>query len=694
MQHKYTNKLADSTSPYLLQHAHNPVNWYPWGEEALALARREDKPIFLSIGYASCHWCHVMEHESFEDEETAKVLNQHFIAVKVDREERPDLDEIYMNAVNLMGRSGGWPLNVFLTPDLRPFYGGTYFPPEDRMGMPAFKRVLLSVAEAYRTKRESIDATAAQVADGLRQIAAGEAEAGGAPGKALIESAVKAWRSYFDPDWGGFGGAPKFPPAATIRVLLACHVRTGRRDPLDMATRTLDAMAAGGIRDQVGGGFHRYAVDRRWLVPHFEKMLYDNALLVAAYLEAYQITHRPFYAHVVRETLGYLLREMAAPGGGFCSGQDADTEGEEGRYYVWTPAEIRAALGAEDADLFSRFYDVTDEGNFEGRSILHVPVAAEEFAKRFGTPIEALEGRLARMRQTLLQVRSRRVPPGRDDKVLTDWNGLAVSAFARAGAVLGDRAYRAAAEETARFILMKMAGPEGLLHAHRAGRSHTAAHLDDYAFLAAGLLDLYEATFDPEWVRQARRLADEMVALFWDDSGGGFFQTQGHRADLVARIKRIHDGPVPAGCAAAAGVLLRLWKLTDSRGDFEKAETTLKIFAGTASRAPTAVAAYLSALDFYLGPVREIAVAGRAGAADTDRLLAAVRGRYIPARVIAWIDPDASDAAARAAAVPLLAGKTLIGGKAAVYVCENFACKRPVTSPEELDKLLGGRPRV
>ena len=624
----HANKLIDSASPYLLQHAHNPVDWYPWGDEALEKARREGKPIFLSIGYASCHWCHVMAHESFEDAETARLLNEHFVAIKVDREERPDLDEIYMTAVQLMGQGGGWPLNVFLTPSLAPFFGGTYFPPDERHGLPSFRRVLAAVAEGYATRRAEIDASAAAVADGIRKVAAGDARPGAVPGCGLLEEAVRGWQMRFDAEWGGFGDAPKFPPAVALEVLLAQHARGGSADALAMAVQTLDAMAAGGMYDQVGGGFHRYAVDRRWLVPHFEKMLYDNALLARVYLDAFLVTKRPRYERIVRETLDYLLREMAAPAGGFYSGQDADTEGGEGRYYVWTRDEIAAVLGPADAEVFSRFYGVTAAGNFEGANILHVSAPSEE-----------LPDALAAKRRKLLAVRQKRAVPGKDDKILTDWNGLAVSALARAYEVLGERRYRDAAERAARFLLTAMRGPGGLLHAHRAGRSHTAAHLDDYAYLIEGLVDLYEATLDAAWLGEARRLADEMIERFWDADAGGFFQTQAGAADLVARVKRIHDGAVPAGCAVAARGLLMLAKLTDDRGDlsgvgarhaspeespqasgrgmprpygskgltdrgyFEKAEATLAVFAGVAGQAPTAVASYLLALDFYLGPV-------------------------------------------------------------------------------------------
>jgi uncharacterized protein len=687
----HTNRLIDSTSPYLLQHAHNPVAWQPWDDAALAEARRLDKPIFLSIGYAACHWCHVMEHESFEDEATARVLNEHFVAIKVDREERPDLDEIYMNAVQLMGVPGGWPLNVFLTPDLVPFYGGSYFPREDALGMPGFRRVLEAVAGAYRDRRSAVEESAAEIARALRAVAAGETgEGGGAvPGGELEKAARARWQRTFDPEWGGFGDEPKFPPTAALRLLLSMHARRGDAEALRMAARTLDAMAAGGLYDQVGGGFHRYSVDRRWLVPHFEKMLYDNALLARTYVEAYQATGRPEYRRAARETLDYLLREMAAPGGGFCSSQDADTAAGEGAFYTWTPEEIAEAVPDDaDAGLVMRFYGVTPAGRLDGRSILHATVPLEDFAASEGVGPDDLRRRLDGLRRRLLDVRSRRPQPARDDKVLADWNGMAVSAFAYAGAVLGEPSYVAAAEKTARFVLEKMHGPEGLVHTHRAGRSHTPAHLDDYACLLAGLLDLYEATFDAAWIGCARALADEMIARFWDTGGAGFFQTQAGRADLVARVKRIYDGAVPAAGAVAALALDRLAGLVESPDYRDRAERVLAVFSGAAARAPTAAASYLAALDFHAAPVRQIVIAGAAEDDGARALLEVVRRRLIPGLVVARVDPRAAGAAEDIAAVPALAGKTPVGGRAAAYVCDSAGCRPPITSAADLERLL------
>jgi hypothetical protein len=685
---RLTNRLAGATSPYLLQHADNPVAWQPWDEQALDRARREDKPIFLSIGYASCHWCHVMAHESFEDPETAAVLNEHFIPIKVDREERPDLDEIYMTAVQMLTGRGGWPLNIFLTPALEPFYGGTYWPKESRMGMPSFRRVLETVATAYRDRRQELDASADQIADALRRGGPGiEGETDTSLGPELIDRAVDQWRSSFDQTWGGFGGAPKFPPATPLRVLLRHHHRTNDEAVLAPVTRTLDKMACGGVYDQVGGGFHRYAVDREWLVPHFEKMLYDNALLATAYLEAYQATGERRYARVARETLDYLLRDMADPAGGFHSAQDADTEGEEGKTYVWTPDEVRAVLGEDDADLFMDFYDVTEEGNFEGANILHVTKPAEMYARMVeGDPAD-LRRRLAAMRQKMLEARQKRPQPGKDDKVLADWNGLALSALALGHRVLGEARHREAAERAADFILTRMRTDDGgLLHAYRDGRSHTPAFQHDYAYLVEGLVDLYEATFDPRWAREAQALADEMISRFGDPETGGFFYTEPGQEDVLVRLKRALDGARPSGNGVAAHALARLAKLTGRTPYAEQTEGVLEVFRGTAGRAPTGMASYLLALDFHLGPVREVAVVGPAGDKDTAALLAVARGTFRPRTVVAWAEPES--AAEAAEAVPLLAERGLVGEQAAAYVCQDFACREPVTTPEALAEQL------
>ncbi|MEW6356491.1 MAG: thioredoxin domain-containing protein [Planctomycetota bacterium] len=685
---KHANRLIDSTSPYLLQHAHNPVDWYPWGDEALGRAREEDKPIFLSIGYSACHWCHVMERESFENEEIAQVMNEHFICIKVDREERPDLDEIYMNAVQLMTGSGGWPLNVFLTPDLKPFYGGTYWPPEDRYGRTGFKRVLDAVAETYRERRGEVE----QSADRLRQALSGlgkTAPSEGALTDKPIQQAVRELAERFDAAWGGFGSAPKFPQAPVISLLLRHYRRTGDEEALRMATVTLDRMALGGMYDHLGGGFHRYSTDREWLTPHFEKMLYDNAQLAAVYLEAYQVTGNRLYRRTAKETLDFVLRDMTDDAGGFHSTRDADSEGEEGKYYVWDREEILDVLGEGDGALFCEYYSVTEGGNFEGRNILHVRTPIEEFAKKRGEGEVALQLRLDRMRRKLLSVRGLRVPPGKDDKILSDWNGLMISALARGYQVLGDETYRAAAEGAAGFILTKMKSGDRLLHAYRKGRGHIDGNLDDYAFMTAALLDLYEATFDIRWVKEALDLADAMARRFWDAPNGGYFFTAEGRADLIVRTKSAYDGATPAGNAVAALALLRLARLTDKADFAEKAEKTLLAFRAQMGRLPAGHASLLAALDFHLGPVKEIAVCGEEDRSETQALLTAVRLRYLPNKVVALYDPQAGNAKEAARLLPLLQGKEAIKSAPTAYVCVDRTCSAPVTSPTALAELLG-----
>ena len=689
MNPRRSNHLAGSTSPYLLQHAHNPVDWYPWGSEALERARKEDKPIFLSIGYSSCHWCHVMAHESFEDEPTARFLNEHFVSIKVDREQRPDLDEIYMTSVQMMTGQGGWPLNVFLMPDLKPFYGGTYWPKESRSGLPSFRRVLESVATAYRERRKGIEETANRLTAALRSQPPPSSDGEVTLDATLLERAVAGWKARFDSAHGGFGGAPKFPPATAIRVLLRHHNRTGDAEVLRMATLTLDRMADGGMYDHLGGGFHRYSVDPKWLVPHFEKMLYDNALLAQAYLEACQVTGKSSYARVATETLDYILRDMTDPEGGFYSTEDADSEGHEGTFYLWTPDQVARVLGTDDGTLFMRYYGVTDGGNFEGTNILSVPKPLEAFAKDEHLDADALRKRLAAMRAKMLNARSRRPRPGRDEKILADWNGLAIAAMARGCQVLGDARYRAAAVRAADFLLTRMRNGEGLLHAHRGGGSHTAAFQHDYAYAVEALIDLYEATFDPRWIREALRLADEMMARFWDEKGGGFYYSEAGQEDVLARLKRAGDTARPSGNSVAAHAALRLARLTGRRTLRQKAEATLKAFAPLAKREPTAMAGYLLALDLHLGPAREIAIVGPAGRADTKALVAAIHATFLPRAVTAWLDPASSEAGITVQTVPLLKDRPLVGGRSAAYVCENFVCRKPVTSAEALTGQLG-----
>ncbi len=686
------NHLATETSPYLLQHARNPVNWYPWGKEALGRAKRENKPIFLSIGYSACHWCHVMERESFEDPETAKILNAHFVSIKVDREERPDLDEIYMTAVQAMTGRGGWPLTVFLTPDLQPFFGGTYFPPDDRFGMPSFKKVLQGVADAWRDQPDEIRQSAGRLTDMLRQSALAEISDGGQLDATILTGATEHLRHSFDPQWGGFGSAPKFPPSAAIGHLLRRQLDEGEDgELLTMATRTLDHMARGGMFDQLGGGFHRYSVDAEWLVPHFEKMLYDNAILAKVYLEAWQATGNDLYRRTAVAILDYTLRDMTDADGGFHSAEDADSEGVEGKFYVWTSSEIDKILGKEDGPFLREFYGVTEPGNFEGHNILHMSQDPAAFAREKGISQDELFERLAPMRHRLLTVRGRRVRPSKDDKVLAAWNGMMISALARGYQVLDDPKYLAAARRAADFVLTDMVRDGVLLRSYRDGEAKLPGYLDDYAEMAAGLIDLYEADFDPRWLEAADRLTTGMIDRFHDQRSGGFFFTSAAHQDLLVRTKPFYDGAVPSGNSVAATVLLRLAKLLDNRDYYERAERLLGSMADEMLQTPRGYLDLIRATDFYLHPGHEIAIVGRRDDPATRRLLATVHGRFLPNRVLALLDPDMDDRKALQARIPLLAGKTMLSGKATAYVCENFACQRPVDDTAALDAILSGQ---
>jgi hypothetical protein len=670
------NRLASETSPYLLQHAGNPVDWYPWGPEALGRAKEENKPIFLSIGYSACHWCHVMEHESFENDAIARLMNDQFVCVKVDREERPDLDQIYMNAVQLMTGRGGWPMSVFLTPDLKPFYGGTYWPPTGRQGMPGFDQVLVAVADAWQNRRQQAVEQADALVEHLATMAAGP-EGAGPLRPALVEQAVAAILRSFDHAHGGFGGAPKFPHPMDLRLL--AHAWHRKRDDqiLHVITHTLAKMAAGGIYDQLGGGFHRYATDERWLVPHFEKMLYDNALLVPCYLDAYRITGRDEFARVARETCDYILREMTDGQGPFYSTQDADSEGQEGKFFVWTPGEIEAVLGAEAAATFSYVYDASPDGNFEhGWSILNRPKTLAQCAQIMGRDERELESELDAARAKLLAVRENRVHPGLDDKVLVAWNGLAIDALAEAAGVVGEPRYLAAAQRAADFILTRMHRDDGrLLHSWRAGVARLDAYLDDYACLANGLITLYEADFDERWLAESVGLAEQMIEHFADGRRGGFFFTASDHETLITRQKDLQDNAVPSGNSMAALALLRLGKLT-GRSDFlAAAEGTLQAAAAVIEQAPRAAGQMLAALDMYLGPTPEIVILGDPREADTAAALVELRRRYVPNRVIAC---RVAETRHSGPLDPLFAGKALAGPPPGVFICENFACQAPV----------------
>ncbi|MBT8451028.1 MAG: thioredoxin domain-containing protein [Deltaproteobacteria bacterium] len=674
------NQLLHETSPYLLQHVDNPVDWHPWGAEAMRLAEEQDKPILLSIGYAACHWCHVMAHESFEDEATAAQMNADFINVKVDREERPDVDSIYMQAVQAMIGRGGWPMTVFLTPDGKPFYAGTYFPNEPRHGMPSFRQILTGVSQAWKTDRANVVGSAGEVAEQLRAISGVGFEAQDLDAT-ILQSAVRGLQGRFDSSWGGFGDAPKFPQPMTLELLLREHVRIRDFDALEMVEVTLRQMARGGMYDQLGGGFARYSVDHRWLVPHFEKMLYDNAQLARVYLHAWQITGNQLYRRVAEETLDYALLEMRDPGGGFYSSQDADSEGVEGKFYVWSAAEIRDALG-EDADIFMRIYGVSEEGNWEGHNILKLDLDPEALAEELGIDAGQLQGRLAAARSTLYELRSQRVRPGLDDKVLTSWNGLMLAALAEAGQAFDRPDYMEAARSNAEFLHRTMRSESGrLFRTWKAGsKPKYNAYLEDYAFLADGLLTLYQATFEPRWFDWARELAAMMLTHFRDADNQGFFDTSDDHEELIHRPKDLQDNAVPSGNSTAAHVLLELSLLTGNGEYWEAAERSIATMGKLMTQYPSGFAQWLNATSFILAKPREVALIG--GQEELDPLLAVLRSGYRPFQVLA------AGSEGGEVSVPLLENRSRIDGKGTAYVCRQFVCQAPVTSPDALARQL------
>jgi len=703
--HKYTNRLINETSPYLLKHAHNPVDWYSWGEGALNIAKSEDKPVLLSVGYASCHWCSVMERESFENEATAALMNELFVNIKVDREERPDIDNIYMTAVQAMTGGGGWPMTVFMTPDGTPFFGGTYFPPTPRYQMPAFTQVLQAVADAYKNRRPELLESGANLLAHMRQASASRL-AEGQVTNAVLDEAYAMLHGQFEPTYGGFGGAPKFPQPMTFEFLLRYAQRTGTSLAWTMLDKTLHAMAEGGMYDQLGGGFHRYSVDDKWLVPHFEKMLYDNALLARVYVEMFQATSDPFYRRIAEETLDYLAREMHHPAGGFYSTQDADSlpapdthETEEGAFFVWTPAEVREILGS-DAMIFVQLFDITEQGNFEGKNILHVARTPADVARVTGMALEKVEEIAARGRRKLLEARARRPKPATDDKVLTAWNGMALRAFAQAANALGRDDYRAIARQNAEFLLRELRSADGdLLRSWRdqgSGvrgqgsesllpipdpRSPTPGFLEDHALLADGLLALYEATFEPRWLLEAKALADAMLARFWDDEIAGFYDTAVDHQALIVRPRDTGDNATPSGNSAAAEVLLRLALIFDDAAYRARAEAVLGGLAPFMARYPTGFGRYLAAAEFALATPKEIALVGQPDAPDTLALRETIFRPFLPNKVVVLRRPDEEPPAIPS---PLLQQRTQVGGKATAYVCEHYACKLPVTEAEAL----------
>jgi uncharacterized protein YyaL (SSP411 family) len=679
-EHAFTNRLINETSPYLLQHAHNPVDWFPWGEEALETARREQKPILLSIGYSACHWCHVMEHESFENEAIAKLMNDNFVNIKVDREERPDLDQIYMSAVQMMTHHGGWPMTVFLTPDCVPYYAGTYFPPEDRYNMPGFPRVLISIADAYRERPDDVQQTAESVLNELRRQTTA-AESNEPLAGELLDVAYGGLIKNYDSTNGGFGGAPKFPPTMSLEFLLRTFYRTSNQQALEMVQHSCRKMAEGGIYDQLGGGFHRYATDSRWLVPHFEKMLYDNALLARLYLHHFQVTHDDDARSIAEGILDYVVREMTDSTGGFYSTQDADSEGIEGKFFVWSLAEIKELLGEADAALFAAYYNLTEGGNFEGENILNVTRALPDVAASQKVTVAQLATTLERGRGVLFAEREKRVKPARDEKILTAWNGLMLTAFAEAAAILNRPDYLQVARRNAQFVLGSLLQDGLLLRTYKDGRAKLNAYLEDYAFFIDGLLTLFETSGDLQWFEAAQRLTTTMIDEFWDDESGGFFYTGRSHENLIVRSKDYFDNATPSGNSVAADVLLRLGLLTGNQDYQRRATTILRLMATGMERYPSGFGRLLCALDFYLATPKEIALVGSPEAADTVALRSEIWGRYLPNKVVAIGSPDDARAGEL---IPLLRERTQLEGKATAYVCEHFTCKTPATSPKEL----------
>ncbi len=681
---EYTNRLVHEKSPYLLQHAHNPVDWYPWGEEAFEKSKKENKPIFLSIGYSTCHWCHVMEHESFENEAIAKIMNANFVCIKVDREERPDVDQIYMNAVMALTGQGGWPLNVFLTPELKPFYGGTYFAPDARYGRPGFPVVLEDIARVWKTQPNQVEKAGKQLAEMLNNP--NKDTSGGPLTEAVIKEALRSLEEGFDPREGGFRGAPKFPPSMALQFLLRVYQKTGNKSLLPMVELTLDKMAQGGIYDQVGGGFSRYSTDDEWLVPHFEKMLYDNALLSRAYLEAYQVTGQEEYARIAREIFTYLFRDMTDKEGGFYSAEDADSEGEEGKFYVWTPPELKKILGEKDGGDFCKLYGVTEGGNFEAHNILHLKGSLPESLKALGKD----EVWWKATREQVLAERSKRIRPHLDDKILTAWNSLMISSLAYGYQVLGDLQYLEAAEKASDFISRNLFKDGRLLASYRLGPSSVQGYIDDYAFFQEAQLNLYESTFNPLYLKKAIELEKEMVRLFWDDKSGGYFFTGSDQKDahrLLARMKEAYDGVIPSGNSVAALNDYRLAEFTSQKEYRDRADAILKAFSGLLARGASNFSKMLQAFQFdFYGPAEIFVVGPRE---DSQKMIQILWKTYLPNKVMVFAEDSQGNALS--SLVPWTQGRPSQKGLPTVYVCRNFQCQLPTTDLETALKQLTQR---
>jgi uncharacterized protein YyaL (SSP411 family) len=676
-----TNRLANETSPYLLQHAENPVEWYPWGEEAFSLAQEVDKPIFLSVGYAACHWCHVMAHESFEDPETAAIMNEHYINIKVDREERPDVDSLYMDAIVALNGHGGWPMSVFLTPKGNPFYGGTYFPPTTRYNIPSFREVLLHIAGEWRENRGRLLEAGSRLTQHVAKIISLQPDIDALDPVSMDQAAETLLRS-FDWDNGGWGGAPKFPQASTIDFLFLRHFRSGDRLALEMATHTLKHMAAGGIYDHLGGGFHRYTVDNYWLVPHFEKMLYDNALLARTYLHAWQITGEEIYRKVTEETLGFLLREMRSAEGGFYSSLDADSDGEEGKYYVWTADEIREVLRSSTlAEMFNTAYGVSNAGNFEGRTVLFRPMDDEAIAQEFQLSSEEITSSLSEARTLLSARREARIRPARDEKVLTAWNGLTLITLAEAARAFDQEDYLNAAQSLASFLLENLFFDGRLTRSWRKGRARYNAYLEDHAALGLGFLTLYQTDFNPRWYQEAIERAEEILAHFVDPEGG-FFDTRDDHEQLIARPKSLHDSPTPSGNTLACSLLLQLGALTANTNYIIPAESALRAMGNRAATSPSVFAGWLVNMDFSLGPILQLALLGPSGEERMDEFVHVTNQRYLPRLVVAAGQPGTQTRPS------LLEGRDMVDGLPTAYLCQGFTCKLPTNSPQELKEQI------
>lgn len=680
MPKQFTNKLTRETSPYLLQHAHNPVDWYPWGEEAFEKARIEDKPVLVSIGYSACHWCHVMERESFEDEDAARLMNENFVSIKVDMEERPDIDQIYMTFVQMTTGRGGWPMNVFLTPEKLPFFGGTYFPPVPKYGAPSWRQILTSVADAWRERRDELIHSAYDLLGELRRNALGDVSSGNVSDE-LTDAAFRGLLNSFDVKNGGFGGAPKFPAAMSMEFLLRFHRRTGNAMALEIVETTARKMANGGIYDQIGGGFHRYSVDAVWLVPHFEKMLYDNAQLISIYLHLFQITHDNFFKEIATSTLEYVKREMLSPEGGFYSTQDADSEGVEGKYFVWTAEETEAVMGREDARIFNFFYDVSEEGNFERKNILNSRMTRQEVPGALSLDPAELDAILERGRRLLFAAREKRVKPFRDEKVLTAWNGLMLSAFAEAAFILNNREYLDIAKRNAEFLLANLRNDEGLFRTYKDGQAKLSAYLEDYANFADALITLSVAASDLGYLEESKRLADKMIAEFWDEENGGFYFTGNSHENLIVRSKDFFDNATPSGNSVAADVLVKLSRLFENEKYERYAVTVLRAAGPRVMRYPQGFGRLLSVVEAYLGRRREIIILGERG----NELEAVLRETYLPGASIIFVESDLPDAQM----LPMLKGRKSVGGRPTAFICENSVCSRPITQADELGEHLG-----